>query len=145
VHAFLESIFVKFLMDNWQLLLVALTAGGMLIWPLIKESAGNLTPQAAVQLINRERALMIDVSDAEEFALAHAKGSKNIPLKDLDAKLGAAVKNKDTPVIFVCPIGKRATSAATAAKKLGYTKAVALSGGLRAWTEANLPVERAAA
>jgi rhodanese-related sulfurtransferase len=132
-------------MENWQLLLVAITAGGMLIWPLIKESSGQLTPQAAVQLINRERAVMIDVSDAEEFATAHTKGSKNVPLKDLDVKLAAAAKNKDNPVIFVCPIGKRAATAAASAKKMGYTKAIALSGGLRAWTEANLPVERAAA
>jgi rhodanese-related sulfurtransferase len=132
-------------MDNWQLLLVALTAGGMLIWPMIKESSAQLTPQAAVQLINRERAVMIDVSDAEEFAAAHAKGSKNVPLKDLDAKLATAAKNKDIPVIFVCPIGKRAATAAASAKKMGYTKAIALSGGLRAWTEANLPVERASA
>ena len=132
-------------MENWQLLLVALTSGGLLIWPLIKDSASNLTPQAAVHLINREKGILIDVSDAEEFAAAHAKGSKNVPLKDLDAKLAVAAKNKDNPVIFVCPIGKRAATAAASAKKMGYTKAVALSGGLRAWTEANLPVERASA
>ena len=132
-------------MENWQLLLVALTSGGLLIWPLIKDSASNLTPQTVVQLINRERAVMIDVSDAEEFAAAHAKGSKNVPLKELDAKLSLAAKNKDNPVIFVCPIGKRAATAAATAKKMGYTKAVALSGGLRAWTEANLPVEKTSA
>jgi rhodanese-related sulfurtransferase len=88
---------------------------------------------------------MIDVSDAEEFAAAHAKGSKNIPLKDLDTKLAAVAKNKENPVIFVCPVGKRAATAAASAKKMGYAKAVALTGGLRAWTEAKLPVDRASA
>lgn len=132
-------------MENWQLLLVAITSGVLLIWPLLKESASNLTPQAAVQLINREKGILIDVSDTQEFAAVHAKGAKNVPLKELDAKLSGAAKNKDNPVIFVCPIGKRAATAAASAKKMGYTKAVALSGGLRAWTEANLPVERASA
>lgn len=132
-------------MDNWQLILVALTSGGLLIWPLIKENAKGLTPQNAVQLINRERAVLIDVSDAEEFAAAHAKGAKNIPLKELDAKLGSIIKKKETPIVFMCPIGKRSATAATAAIKLGYAGAQSLSGGLRAWRDANLPIEKAAA
>jgi rhodanese-related sulfurtransferase len=140
---------VKFITDNWQLLLVALTSGGLLIWPMIKESAAGLTAQAAVQLINRERGILIDVSDPEEFTAAHAKGAKNVPLKDLatklDAALGKASKAKDLPVIFICPQGKRSVTAASAAKKMGYTNAVSLSGGLRAWRDANMPIEKAAA
>jgi len=134
-------------MDNWQLLLVALTSGGLLLWPLIKENANALTPAIAVQLINRERGILIDVSDPDEFAAAHAKGSKNIPLKELQAKLDAALgksaKNKDVPIIFVCPVGKRAATAAATAKKMGYTQAAALSGGLNAWRSANMPIEKA--
>ncbi len=132
-------------MTNWHLVLVALTSGGLLIWPLLKENANGLTAQNAVQLINRAKATLVDVSDADEFAQAHAKGSKNIPLKDLEAKLGVACKNKALPVIFICPIGKRAATAATVAKKMGYAEAIALSGGLRAWRDANLPIEKAAA
>jgi rhodanese-related sulfurtransferase len=136
---------VKFLMDNWHLILVALTSGGLLIWPLIKENAKGLTPQNAVQLINRERAVLIDVSDAEEFVAAHAKGAKNIPLRELDAKLATIVKKKETPIVFMCPIGKRSAKAATAAVKMGYSGAQSLNGGLRAWRDANLPIEKAAA
>jgi rhodanese-related sulfurtransferase len=136
---------VKFFIDNWHLVLVALTSGGLLVWPLIKENAKGLTPQNAVQLINRERAVLIDVSEAEEFAAAHAKGAKNIPLKELEVKLGATVKKKDLPIIFVCPMGKRSAAATTTAQKLGYIHAQNLSGGLKAWRDANLPIEKAAA
>jgi rhodanese-related sulfurtransferase len=136
---------VKFISENWYLILVALTSGALLIWPLIKESKISLTPAMAVQLINRERGVLIDVSNADEFSAAHAKGAKNIPLADLEAKLGGVVKKKELPVIFICPMGKRSATAMTVAKKMGYTSTQSLSGGLRAWRDANLPIEKAAA
>ena len=92
--------------------------------------------------MNRERGVLIDVSTAEEFNATHAKGAKNIPLKELESKLGAAVKKKDLPVIFICPLGRRAATAAGVAQKLGFTNAHALSGGLKAWQAANLPTEK---
>jgi rhodanese-related sulfurtransferase len=134
---------VKFLSDNWHLILVALTSGGLLIWPLIKESKASLTAAMAVQLINRERGVLIDVSNPDEFAAAHAKGAKNIPLSELEAKLAIAVKKKDTPIIFICPVGKRSASATATAKKMGYAAAQNLSGGLKAWRDANMPIQKA--
>ena len=66
-----------------MLISVALISGAMLAWPLIQgASAAGLAPGAAVQLINREKAVVVDVSDAAEFALGHVVGSKNIPLAD---------------------------------------------------------------
>jgi rhodanese-related sulfurtransferase len=136
---------VNFLVDNWQIILVALMSGGMLLWPTLKNQSGGLTAPDAVQQINRAKAILIDVSDATEYAALHAKGSKNIPLKDLESKLAAACKNKALPLIFVCPQGKRSASAISIAKKMGYEQVNALAGGLRAWQTANLPVERATA
>jgi rhodanese-related sulfurtransferase len=141
----IESRRLKFITENWYLILVAITSGGLLIWPLIKESKIDLTAAAAVQLINRERGVLIDVSNADEFTAAHAKGAKNIPLPELEAKLAAVVKKKETPIIFICPMGKRSAAAASAAKKMGYVAAQNLTGGLKAWRDANLPIEKAAA
>ncbi len=134
---------MKFLSENWHLILVALTSGGLLIWPLIKESKAGLTAAMAVQLINRERGVLIDVSNPDEFAAAHANGAKNIQLNELEAKLAIAVKKKDTPIIFICPMGKRSATAAAAAKKMGYTAAQNLTGGLKAWRDANMPIQKA--
>jgi rhodanese-related sulfurtransferase len=136
---------VKFIIDNWMLLAVALTSGSMLLWPTFKGMTGStLTATGAVQLINREKAVLIDVSEVEEFAAAHAGGAKNIPLSELEEKLPQAVKNKELPVVLICPKGARAQRAAGIAKKLGYPQAQALVGGLAAWREANLPIEKAA-
>lgn len=134
---------MKFLSDNLYLILIALTSGGLLIWPLLKESQANLTAAMAVQLINRERGVLIDVSSPEEFTAAHAKGAKNIPLPELEAKLAGVVKKKETPIIFICPLGKRSATATATAKKMGYTAAQNLAGGLKAWRDANMPIQKA--
>jgi rhodanese-related sulfurtransferase len=52
------------------------------------------------------------------------------------------VKNKALPVLMVCASGSRAQKAADTARRLGYEKAQALAGGLRAWKDANLPIEK---
>ena len=134
---------MKFLSENWHLILVAITSGGLLIWPLIKASKAGLTAAMAVQLINRERGVLIDVSNPDEFVAAHAKGAKNIPLAELEAKLAGAVKKKDLPIIFICPMGKRSATATAIAGKMGYTAAQNLMGGLKAWRDANMPIEKA--
>ena len=136
---------MKFLIDNWMLIAIALASGGMLIWPLIAGgmNAGALSASGAVQLMNREKAVVVDVSEAGEFAAGHVVGAKNVPLSQLEEKLTAAVKNKALPVILVCATGARANRAVAVAKKLGYEQAQALGGGLKAWKEANLPLEKA--
>lgn len=138
---------MKFLIDNWVLFAVAFGSGAMLLWPAIKGGSltggGSLNPNAAVNLMNREKAVVVDVSEATEFAGGHIVGSKNLPFGELEAKLESAVKNKQLPLILVCPTGSRASRLVGAAKKLGYEKAQALAGGLKSWKEAGLPLEKA--
>jgi rhodanese-related sulfurtransferase len=134
---------MKFILDNWMLIAVALVSGSLLFWPLLKgATGGGLSAAAAVQLINREKAVVIDVCEPEEFAKGHLGGSKNVPLNQLEEKLPNAVKNKALPVILVCQSGARSSRAVAIAKKLGYEQAQTLSGGLTAWKAANLPVEK---
>jgi rhodanese-related sulfurtransferase len=135
---------VKFIIDNWMLISVALVSGALLLWPVIMgASTSGLTASGAVHLINREKAVVIDVSEPGEFAAAHVNGSKNVPMADFEKRLPEVVKNKALPVILVCTSGIRATKAIAMAKKLGYEQAQALGGGLVAWRAANLPLEKA--
>jgi rhodanese-related sulfurtransferase len=138
---------VKFLIDNWMLISIAAASGGLLVWPMVASgmNAGALSATGAVTLINREKAVVIDVSETEEFAAGHVGGAKNVPFGELEDKLPAAAKNKALPLILVCATGARANRAVAVAKKLGYEQAQALGGGLKAWKEANLPVEKAQA
>ena len=132
-----------FITENWMLLTLVITSGLMLLMPtLTGGGASALGPGAAVNLINREKGVIIDVSEADEFAAGHAGGARHLPLGELETKLPQSVKNKGLPLILICPTGARARRAEVVAKKLGYEHAQALAGGLRAWKDANLPIEK---
>ena len=135
---------MKFIIDNWMLISVALASGAMLLWPVVQGAAATgLTSNEAVLLINREKAVVVDVCETEEFAQGHVGGAKNVPLSQLETRLPEVVKNKGLPLILVCATGARANRALATAKKLGYEKAQVLAGGLKSWKTANLPVEKA--
>lgn len=135
---------MTFLLENWYLILAALVSGGMLAWPAITRSGNSKVSAAqAVALINREKAVLIDVCDAAEFAAGHAAGAKNVPLASLGTTT-ALPKNKAVPVVLLCRSGARASRGVAILRKLGYEKATSLAGGLTAWREANLPVEKSA-
>lgn len=134
---------MKFIFDNWMLISIAVASGALLLWPVMKGAAmTGLDPVTAVQLINREKGVVIDVCEPAEFAAAHVGGAKNIPLGQLESKLTGAVKNKTVPLILVCQSGARSGRAVAIAKKLGYEQAQSLDGGLASWKAANLPIER---
>lgn len=136
---------MKFLIDNWFLVASALISGGMLLWPLIQRgAAGGINTTEAVTLINRQKGVLIDVREPAEYAAGHAGGARSVPLSKLD---GAAdlPKNKSLPLVVLCATGARSARAVAMLKKQGYENVRSLNGGLRAWREANLPVEKSAA
>jgi len=133
---------VNFLIDNWMLLAMALASGFALLLPVLNKGSG-LDPQAMVQLMNRDKAVVIDVCEPDEFARSHVIGAKNLPLGQLEDKLAQVVKNKSAHVIMVCQVGARSARAAATARKLGYDNVQSLSGGLRAWVAASMPTEKA--
>ena len=135
---------VDFVLQNWYLFATALVSGGLLLWPTLMEGASGprLSVADAVTLINREKAVLIDVSDAASYAAGHAAGARHIPLDTLETSRDLP-KNKSLPLVVVCPTGARGPRAVVALKKLGFSNAQVLAGGLAAWRAANLPVEKA--
>jgi rhodanese-related sulfurtransferase len=136
----------SFLLENWVLVLAALTSGGLLLWPSLSGTTGaaSVGTSEAVRLINREKAVLIDVSEPDEFARGHAAGARNVPLNSLPGAKELP-SNKQLPLVLMCSTGARAARAAAMLRKLGHERALALAGGLKAWREANLPLEKSAA
>jgi len=137
---------LEFLIKNWYLVLAAVVSGGLLLWPTLKgtRSAGGVGTTEAVRLMNREKAVLIDVSEPGEYAAGHPGGARNVPLGQIEGSKDLP-SNKALPLVVVCPTGARAARAAALLRKAGYEKAQALSGGFAAWRDANLPVEKSAA
>ena len=132
---------MKFILDNWMLISVALASGFMLFLPVIQgASSAGVSVIQAVQKINREKALVVDVSTAQAYAAGHVPGAKHVPLNQLKEQLPQLAKDKNLPLILVCASGMRSRSAVAVAKKLGYAQALSLTGGLKAWREASQPV-----
>ena len=136
---------VTFLIYNWMLILMAAASGGLLLWPALQKGTGNaIGTSEAVRLINREKGVLIDVCEPAEFDAGHAVGARNIPLATLEGSKSLPT-NKALPLVLLCATGARAKRAATVLQKAGYDKAIAVAGGLPAWREAGLPVDKKAA
>ena len=134
----------SFITANWYWIVAAAASGGILLWQQIRSggAGGGLTPTQAVQLINKQKAVVIDVCEPAEFAAAHVTGAKNIPLGQLAEGKGLP-SNKALPLVVVCAAGTRSARAVAQLKKMGYENAQSLSEGLKAWREAHLPTEKA--
>ncbi|HSU76183.1 MAG TPA: rhodanese-like domain-containing protein [Burkholderiales bacterium] len=136
---------MDFVRNNLLLFVTALVSGAMLLWPLVRRTTGGpwVNPAQATHLINREDAVILDVRDPAEFAAGHVLGARNVPLARLDAPAPDLLKRKERPVIVYCDgRGDRAGKAAAALKKAGFTRVTHLSGGIKAWQDAGLPLEK---
>ena len=135
---------MEFLQQNMIWVGLAVVSGGMLIWPLIAGgTVASLTPAEATLMMNREDAVVLDVRETGEWGGGHIGGARHITLGQLDSRLSELEKFKERPIIVVCASGQRAAKAAAELKKLGHENVQSLAGGLKAWREANLPIEKA--
>jgi rhodanese-related sulfurtransferase len=136
---------VKFVLNNIWLVLAAAVSGAILAWPLVNRRLSGVPEvgaMQAVQLLNRQDAVMIDVREPAEFSAGHAPNARNIPLAQLDKRIGELEKFKNRPAIIVCQAGSRAHSATALLKKAGFAEVFVLAGGINAWQQANMPVEK---
>lgn len=135
---------MKFFVENWILILVAFVSGGMLVWPMVRKggAGASVGTSEAVRLINREKGVLVDVSEPHEFQAGHASGARNVPLGQIESSKDLP-SNKSLPLLVMCPSGARASRATAMLRKAGYERALAVAGGTNAWRDAQLPVERA--
>jgi rhodanese-related sulfurtransferase len=134
----------KFVSENILLIAVAFVSGGMLIWPVVRRSTAgpSISTLQATLLINQQNAVVLDVRDATEYASGHVINSRNIPVGDLESRAAELEKHKAKPVIVVCDTGNRSGKAAAVLRRLGIKEVFNLSGGIGAWRQAGLPLEK---
>lgn len=114
----------------------------MLVFTELQRKARGLTsvePPDAVKLINSD-AVVIDLRSADAFATGHIVNAKNIPFDELQANAEKLEKLKANPIVAVCDAGTTSARAADRLRKSGIEKVYGLRGGMKAWSEAGLPV-----
>ena len=101
-----------------------------------------LTPAGLTHLINRENALVIDVSSLQDFEKGHVPGARHVAMSQFDAENKDLVKAKELPVAIYDRGGQMSGTAAQRLVKAGFSRVYWLEGGLATWTEAQLPLAK---
>lgn len=98
-----------------------------------------VAPLQAVQLINHSNGIVLDLRSRDLFSKGHIIGAQSITSSELTTDRKKLDKFKGKPVILVCASGTESQKLATLLRKEGYN-VYSLSGGIRAWTEAEMPL-----
>ncbi|HKN09194.1 MAG TPA: rhodanese-like domain-containing protein [Pseudomonadota bacterium] len=137
----------QFLQDNWPLLMAMIGSGAMWLWLTLRHRFSpvrEIGALEATQLINRRDALMLDLREPKEYEGGRVPNAMHVPQSQLASRVHELEKLTGRPVIAYCDRGQRSRSAASALLRLGFAEVYTLRGGLRAWSEAGLPLEKGA-
>lgn len=136
------SEYIQFLAAHWFLsaafvVVLILLIANEIIGKI--QSAGKCTPQQLVQMINHDQVNVIDIRDKADFRAGKIVGSKNIPAADVVKR--ASEFDKSKPVVLICGNGQQTAKLAQQLKGLGLN-ANYLAGGIDAWRNDNLPLDK---
>jgi rhodanese-related sulfurtransferase len=94
------------------------------------------------QKMPRDGHILIDVREDNEWAAGHAAGAMHLGKGIIERDIEANVPDKSATLVLYCGGGFRSALAADALRQMGYSNAISLDGGWRAWNAASLPVEK---
>jgi rhodanese-related sulfurtransferase len=94
-----------------------------------------------------EGVTVVDVRGRDEFVgpLGHIATARNIPVAELESRLGELAGRERAPIVLVCRTDKRSATAARTLRAAGFTQVNVLRRGMEQWNETGLPVEARAA
>jgi rhodanese-related sulfurtransferase len=124
--------------------------GAKSVAQLLEEATGTV-PFMSVQELHRRiregarELTVLDVRERDAYEAGHLPGALHLARGQLELRIDAAVPDPTTRLVVYCELGKISTLAVATLRTMGYTRAVALEGGLRAWAAAGLPPPSAAA
>lgn len=137
---------LEFSVNHWDLLVALIVILAMMFsGPVIRAIRGykEVDPVAAVDLINHRDAVYIDVREESEYNEGHVLDSLHIPLREVNNKLATLEPYKSRPIIIGCRSGSRSASACSVLRKAEFPEVYNLKGGILAWQNASLPVQKA--
>lgn len=136
---------LQFVINNWYLFVALVVILFLLATgPLSQQMYGikNANAAQAIQLLNRENGVVVDVCEPREFSAGHVPNAINLPLSSLKDRLRDLEKHKNKPIIVSCRSGNRSLKGAVILRKHGFATVYNLAGGLLAWERDNLPLEK---
>lgn len=134
------ALFFEFLAQQWIEATALLALIVLLILHETRKSGPSVSPQQAINLINAERGVFVDLRDAAEFKKGHIVGAVNIPAAKLPERMVELDKYKELPIVLVCKMGQQSGAAGKQLKAANYTRVYKMSGGMMEWGNLQLPL-----
>lgn len=134
------ALFFEFLAQQWILVAALLAVVVMLFVHETRKSGTSLSPQQAINLVNAEGGVFVDLRDTADFRAGHIVDAMHIPSSKLLNNTGLLENYRDKPIVLVCKMGQ---SAGAVGKKLnadGFARVNIMSGGMMEWKNLQLPV-----
>ena len=84
--------------------------------------------------------MLLDVRERDAYEAGHLPGAVHLARGQLEFRIDEVFPDPTARLVVYCEYGKISTLAAATLRTMGYTRAVALEGGLRPWRDAGLPL-----
>ena len=136
--------FAEFVEEQFILFIALGVVTAMLIYSYLGDKmSGYKTVNAdeAVRLYNSD-AWVLDVRSDGEFKTGYIGEAEHISSTEINQKLDSIASHKDEPVLVYCQSGMRSAAVARTLVKNGFTQVNNLSGGIMAWKNAGLPINK---
>ena len=136
---------LQFVQHHWVLSLVLLIILALIIfeeWCLKGSSIATISIQDCILLVNRGEGTIIDLRDTNTFINSHIANSINLPKNMLADKIKAQDLTKEKALILVDSRNVETASIGKTLRSQGYTKIYTLLGGIAAWQDAQLPLDK---
>ena len=130
----------QFLGEQWLLVAALAATLTMLALHESRKAGPSLSINEAVQLINGEGGVFLDIRDAGDFARGHITDAVHIPSASIPDRHSELEKYRDRPIVVVCKMGQSAGPVTKTLRAQGFSRAQKLSGGMMEWDAQKLPV-----
>ena len=132
----------EFIVNHWILVTLFVVLASLVMSGSLNSKLSGVNPvgaNRAVQIVNQQKGLFLDVREPDEFAKDAIADSMSMPLSTLADNM-VKLKKTDQAIVLICASGQRAKTASKQLKNKGYSDVYVLTGGLNAWREAKLPL-----
>ena len=128
--------------SNHLALVAAFTAVLAALVASLLQGGGRLAvaPSQAVQLMNAEDAVPVDIRPAKAFHAGHLLKAVHVTPEDIAAGAEKLAKFRDRPLIVCCERGLSSVASAKSLRAAGFAKAYSLKGGIEGWRAEGLPL-----
>jgi len=134
------ALFLEFLAQEWPLALALLVVVVMLVLHESRKSGPSVSPQQAINLINSEQGVFVDLRDGADYKQGHIVEAIHIPASKLATRIAELDKYRDKPVVLVCKMGQQSAAAGKQLKAAGFGRVYKMTGGMMEWSNLQLPV-----